>query len=97
MAIRITCINKAYGNHFDPHTAITSLGWQNDSTGATGKSTREQIYEWLKNSGGVAYTIDRYGNKAFVFPRENSYGTRFVQTAADRVWTDNLLYLPECP
>jgi Protein of unknown function (DUF3892) len=96
MAVRILCINKAHGDHADPHTAITSLGWRNETTGQNGKSTRDQVYLWLKNNNGVAYVLDSYGNKAFLYPRENVFGTRFVQTAADRVWTDNLLALPEC-
>jgi len=94
MAVRILCINKAHGDHADPHTAI--LGWKNEATGETGKSSRDQIYLWLKNNNGVAYVVDEYGNRAFLYPRENMFGTRFVQTAADRVWTDNLLALQEC-
>ena len=96
MAIIVTCINKAHGMHSDPHVAISSLGWRNETTGQAGKSTREQVYEWLKYNNGTAYVVDSYGNKAYIFPRENSHGTRYVQTAADRVWTDNLLALPEC-
>lgn len=96
MSVKITCINKAFGAHADPHSAIVSLGWINDVDGKKGKSTREQLYEWLKNQNGVAYVVDQYGNKTYVFPRENVHGTKFVQTAADRVWTNNLLSLPEC-
>jgi uncharacterized protein DUF3892 len=96
MAIRITCINKSGGYHSDPHHAISDLGWVNDSTGEQGKSTRQQVYDWLKNQSGQAYVLDKLGNKAYVFPRENENGTKYVQTVADRVWTDNLLALPEC-
>jgi len=97
MSIRITCITKQQGYHLDPHHAIESLGWLNDGTGETGKSTRLQVYEWLKaNNNNTAYVLDRFGNKAFLYPRENAAGTKFVQTYADRVWTDNLLSLPEC-
>ena len=95
MALRITCINKSGGFHSDPHHAISNLGWVNES-GQPGKSSRQQMYDWLKNKNGQAYVVDKNGNKASVFPRENAYGTQFVQTAADRVWTDNLLALPEC-
>lgn len=97
MAIRITCINKAGGQHYDPHTAISNLGWVNDSTGKTGKSTRLEVYDWLKqDSANQAYVTDRFGNRAYVYPLENSHGIKFVQTYTDRVWTDNLLALPEC-
>jgi hypothetical protein len=55
------------------------------------------MYDWLKDKGGVAYVLDKFGNKANLYPRENAAGTKFVQTYADKVWTDNLLSLPECP
>ena len=96
MSVRITCINKSGGYHDDPHHAISQLGWVADGTGDTGKSTRLDMYNWIKNDNGVAYVLDAYGNKAFVGTRENQYGTKYVQTYADRVWTDNLLALPEC-
>lgn len=96
MSVRITCINKSSGYHDDPHHAISDLGWTEDGTGNTGRSTRLQIYNWLKNDSGVAYVQDWLGNKAYLYPRENAYGTQFVQTYADGVWTDNLLALSEC-
>ena len=97
MPIQVTCINKSGGYHADPHHAIEHLGWINDQTRATGKSTRIQVYDWLKNNGGAAYVRDSRGNTAQVAPREHANGTRFVQTYADKVWSDNLLALPECP
>lgn len=96
MAIQITCIQKQGGFHNDAHHAIESLGWKNVDTGATGKSTRIEIYKWIKG-GGSAFVKDAAGNIAYVGTRENSDGTKFVQTFADKVWTDNLLSLPECP
>jgi hypothetical protein len=96
MTIRITCINKSNGYHADPHHAITHLGWIDEADGKTGKSTRIEIYEWIKNKKGEAYVTDRYGNRAYVGAREHSNGTKYLQTYADKVWTDNLLPLPEC-
>lgn len=96
MGIRITCINKSNRFHADPHHAIESVGWLNDQTGETGKSTREAVYNWIKNEDGAAYVLDSRNNRARVGTRENAYGTKFLQTYADQVWTDNLLALPEC-
>lgn len=97
MSIRITCINKSGGWHEDPHAAISNLGWINEANNNTGKNTRIEVYDWLKaNPSQNAYVLDRFGNKAYVSTRENSSGTKFLQTYADRVWTDNLLSLPEC-
>jgi len=95
MTIQITCIKKSGGFHADPHHAIESLGWRNDQSGATGTSERIQVYDWLK-TGGSAYVRDTRGNVAYVGTREHRNGTRYVQTYADKVWTDNLLALPEC-
>jgi hypothetical protein len=96
MAIRITCINKSNGYHADPHHAIERLGWKNETDGKTGSNTRLEIYDWLKNQNGSAYVKDARGNVANVGTREHANGTRYLQTYADRVWTDNLLSLPEC-
>lgn len=60
------------------------------------RNTRVEIYNWLKSENGKAYVTDGSGNRAYLYPKENSTGTKFVQTYADKVWTDNLLYLPEC-
>jgi Protein of unknown function (DUF3892) len=95
MSIRITGIKKAGGRHFDPHHAIEDLAWVNEETGEKGVSTRLIIYDWILNKNGTAYVKDSRGNKAIVGARENTYGTKYVQTYADRVWTDNLLALPE--
>jgi hypothetical protein len=96
MAIRITCINKSGGYHLDPHHAIERLGWTNEQDGATGNNSRLEIYNWIKTENGKAYVTDRAGNTAYVGTREHANGTKFVQTYADKVWTDNLLSLPEC-
>jgi hypothetical protein len=96
MAVRITCINKSGGYHADPHHAIERLGWIDPETGATGNSSRLEVYDFIKNKKGAAYVQDPVGNSAYVGARENNNGTRYVQTYADGVWTDNLLALPEC-
>lgn len=96
MAIRVTCINKSGGHHDDPHHAISDLGWMNDQTNETGKSSRLQMYDWIKNKNGVVYVRDSRGNQARVGTREHANGTKYLQTYADGVWTDNLLALPEC-
>jgi hypothetical protein len=96
VSIRVTCIKKSNGYHADPHHAISELGWINEQTNETGRSTRLEIYDWIKNNNGVASVSDARGNKARVGTREHSNGTKYVQTYADQVWSDNLLALPEC-
>jgi hypothetical protein len=96
MSIRITCINKSGGDHADPHHAISNLGWVNEQTNESGKNTRLEIWDWIQNQNGVAHVRDARGNTTRVGTRENARGTKFLQTYADRVWTDNLLALSEC-
>jgi hypothetical protein len=96
MAVRITCVSKLSGDNHDLHEAISTLGWINEETGAKGISSRLEIYDFIKNNGGKVYVIDNRGTKAYVSTRENAHGTKFVQSYTDRVWTNNLLSLPNC-
>ena len=94
MAVRILCINKADGQHENPHVGISRLGWKNEETGATGRSTRLEIYEFVKK-GGDAYVVGG-GSRARVLAEETATGTKYVRTRADSTRQDNLLRLPEC-
>lgn len=96
MAVRITCIKKDSGNHENPHTAISLLGWIDENTGQRDKSTRLEMYKFVKEDGGIAYVKDAFGNKAYVVGAITSRGTKYVKTVADETKTDNLLKLPEC-
>jgi len=95
MAVKITCINKDNGNHYDPHEAITHLGWIDESNGKMGKSTRAEMVKFLKD-GNRAYTKDSAGNVAYLVVRVSRSGNEYVKTVADGKETDNLLYLVEC-
>lgn len=95
MAVRIICVNKASGNHFDPHEAITHLGWINEQTRASGTSTLAEIVQFLEQ-GGSAYVKDRYGNIASLIVQTSQHGHKYVKTVPDGRMTDNLLTLPEC-
>jgi hypothetical protein len=95
VAIKITCIKRAGGNHVDAHHAVLSLTWKNDENDETGSNDRLAIHEWLKN-GGTAYVLDARGNTLWLAAREHANGVKYVQTHVDNVWTDTLLGLPEC-
>jgi uncharacterized protein DUF3892 len=94
MAVRITCIIKP-GGHNNPHEAISYLDWINPATNVTKRSTRLEIYEFVKG-GGEAYVEDDKRNKAFLMARVSAAGNPYVQTHADGIPTDNLLALPDC-
>lgn len=95
MIVRITCINKDNGNHYNPHEAITHLGWLNESDGTSNKMTRLQAVDYIEK-GNKAYVKDSRGNVAYLVVRTSTSGNKFVQTVADGKYSDNLLELPEC-
>ena len=94
MGFPITCINKDSGYHENPYVAISHLNWVNDQTGASGRSTRLQMHDFVK-AGGVAY-VQAGGARADVIPAVSPHGTKYVKTRADNSQTDNLLKLSEC-
>ena len=95
MGFRITCINKDSGKHENPYVAISHLNWVNDQTGASGRSTRVQMHDFVKG-GGDAY-VQAGGANASVMAAVSPHGTKYVKTRADNTQTDNLLKLAECP
>ena len=95
MSVKITCINKDNGHHYDPHLAITDLGWINEQTNEAGKSTRIEMVEFIER-GGKAYVKDFLGKIAFLVVRTSYFGNKFVKTVADNRETNNLLELNEC-
>jgi hypothetical protein len=95
VAVKITCIKKDGGSHYDRHEAIQSLGWINEQTRASGISTRLEMVQFLENRG-VAYTRDEFSNVAYLVVRISPYGNKYVKTIADGRDSDNLLALPEC-
>jgi hypothetical protein len=75
-------------------TGNSHLGWVDEGTGNQNRSTREQVYDWIKQ-GGIAYV--QVGNaRADVITAVSPRGTKFVKTRADNTELDNLLKLPEC-
>lgn len=95
MSVRITCINKDFGDHYDSHEAISHLGWVDESNQKTGKSTRVEMVKFIEG-GGQAYTKDSFGNVAYLVVRVSRSGNKYVKTISDGKETDNLLYLVEC-
>ena len=94
MSVRIDCINKAAGDHENPYVAISHLGWTDEQAGTSGRSSRLQMYDFVRD-GGIAYVYGG-GTKAQLITAETSRGTKYVKTRADSTQSDNLLKLPEC-
>lgn len=95
MSVRITCIKKDGGHHENPHSAISTLGWINEATSESGRSTRLDMYEFV-NRGGQAYVKDALGDVAYLIAMISPSGTKYVKTEPDGTKADNLLTLAEC-
>jgi len=88
MSIQITAIHLVGGTR---HEHIAAAQWINVQTKEEDQSTREQIIEWLRQSGSKAYVWD---GKRSVDVRIAEATPPYIRTYADGVWTDNLLALP---
>lgn len=84
----ITDVHMAGGER---HEHIAEVKWRNPETGATGRSTREAMVEFLRNKQNVAKVTDGR-NTVLVGVVETT--PPHIQTHADGKWTDNLLALP---
>lgn len=94
MSVQILCINKDAGNHMNPYESISNLGWKAEN-GARGIASLKEMVAFIEQ-GGRAYTRDAFNNVAWLIVRVSARGNKFVQTVADKRWTDNLLALNEC-
>jgi hypothetical protein len=75
------------------HQHIVRLWWTNPSTGKTGNNSRDEIIAWIEDHDGKAY-VDEGGYRVNVYVRTPASGPKFLQTAADGRWLNNLLALP---
>ena len=94
--IRITCIGKDNGDHYDPHEGILNFGWVDDKTGNTGISTRAAMIDFLEK-GNSAYVKGSFNRIAWLVVSVSRYGNKYIKTIADDRETNNLLALAECP
>jgi len=95
MSVKITCINKDNGDHYDPYLSIANFGRIDEKTQKIGKSHLSEMIDWVEK-GGLAYTRDSYGVVAKLVVRVSKYGNKYLQTVIDGRETNNLLSLKEC-
>lgn len=89
MAIRIYGIRLSGGT---THQHIERLWWV-ESASNSDNDTRAQIVDWIENHNVSAY-VDEGGRRVPVYVRTPISGPKYLQTAADGVWQNNLLALP---
>lgn len=95
MAVKITCIEKDNGNHYNPHEAISTLGWFNEYNSQSGRCSRLEMVKFIED-GNQAYVVDVYRNKVYLVVKVSVGNNKYVQTQTDGRLTNNLLELPEC-
>lgn len=95
MALQIIGVRKP--DRSNPHEAISHYRWYDDVENTRGTDNREELIKWMEKNKVSAYVLDKdTGRKVWCGIRENKYGTKYLQTYADKKWSDNLLALPEC-
>lgn len=79
------------------HEHIAYLWWVGDAGEGSGVYSRAEMVAYVERNGTASvWCPDRDPNKKGAWVHVNSNGsTKYVQTVADRRWTDNLLSLPE--
>ena len=87
--VYITAVHMAGGSG---HEHISSVKWSNPGDNTSGDSTKAAMVDWIDNKSGVA--------KVKSGTTEVSVGTvdgtpKYLRTAANGKWTDNLLSLPK--
>jgi hypothetical protein len=90
MIVKIICINKDSGDHYDPHEAITILGTEGGK-----KYTRMEMVRFIED-GDKAYVEGPRGNVAYLMVSTSPAGNKYVKTVPDDTGANNLLELPEC-
>jgi hypothetical protein len=95
MTVRIYCINKDAGNHENPYVAISYLGWVNPANVQVGRSTRLDMYTFVKANPNGAY-VETSAGRTYLIGDVSVRGNPYVKTEANDTTRDNLLKLPEC-
>ena len=73
------------------HEHIAEVQWRNPDDGNTGKSSKAVMVDWIDNKKGKAKVTDGR-NTVDVFTVDGT--PKYLRTAADGKWTNNLLALP---
>lgn len=90
MRVRFTAVHLVGGNG---HQHIANLQAVDSVTGRLYNDTRAAWVAFIEQRGNSGFVHDRYSNQVEVYVNSNGY-TKWVQTYADGIWTDNLLALP---
>lgn len=92
MTVQVTCVTCG-DSHLSGCEAITTIGWENVSTGETGQSSPKQMYEFV-DGGGRAY-VEYQGETADLVAVDGEH-KKHVRTEPGTP-DQNLINQPDCP
>lgn len=93
MSVQIKCINKS--DRPNPHERIVNIGGVNPD-GARWKRSQQQAIIDIE-SRTYDYCVSVGGQTVSVIVATSQWGHKYIKTAADGEYPNNLLSLPECP
>lgn len=91
MDIIITAVHMEGGTL---HEHIASVKWAFPGSSDAKESSRSAIIEWMNTSVDNRAWVGTGSQAARVYVRQGNNGATWIQTAADGVWSNNLLSLP---
>ena len=89
MKVRFTAIHLEGGTG---HESIANLKATDPATNAPYQDTKANWVAFIER-GNSGFVHDNYGHEVGVYVNTNGR-TKWLQTYADGIWTDNLLALP---
>jgi hypothetical protein len=90
---RIDCVHKPDQNSL--HESISHVGGPKPDGSGRWRDTAANVIAFIEGKQHRFYTHEG-GATAWVGVRTSPTGHKFLQTYADKIWTDNLLALREC-
>ena len=92
MVVEVTCVTKG-DSQLNGCECITKIGWKNPSSGKTGSTSPQKMYEFIEDDGGRAY-VKYNGKKAdlIAVDGKNKKHVRTEPGTPDK----NLLDQPSC-
>lgn len=90
--VSVTITHVRFGDETKIHAGIVRYRWKNDGDGSVGDSPRAAMVDWIETKGGEAF-VGFGSNRVKVYVVDAA--PKYLRTASDGKWSNNLLSLPE--
>ncbi len=75
------------------HLKMVDFVWIDEVSSRRGVSPRDVMYDWIVNNQGKAFVKKANGERAYVFGAISSDGKKYIRTAENKIWTNELMEL----